>query len=51
MADRRIGVIFNGAVGRTGTKQQMTHLPTIAAECRLKLSAMSPGGAGSMFPN
>jgi hypothetical protein len=51
MADRRIGVIFNGATGCMGTKRQMTHLPAIAAEGGLALGAVSPNGAGSMFPN
>jgi len=31
MADRRIGVIINGATGRMGTTQHMAHLLAIAA--------------------
>src|SRR6478736_5050108 len=37
MADRRIGVIINGATGRMGTTQHMTNLLAIAAEGGLKL--------------
>ena len=32
MGDRRIGVIINGATGRTGTTQHMANLLAIAAE-------------------
>ena len=37
MADRRIGVIINGATGRMGTTQHMANLLAIAAEGGLKL--------------
>ena len=37
MADRRIGVIINGATGRMGTTQHMAHLLAIAVEGGLKL--------------
>jgi predicted dehydrogenase len=37
MADRRIGVIINGATGRMGTTQHMANLLTIAAEGGLQL--------------
>jgi predicted dehydrogenase len=38
MADRRIGVIINGATGRMGTTQHMANLLAIAAEGGLKLA-------------
>src|SRR5262245_34191003 len=37
MADRRIGVIINGATGRMGTTQHMANLLAIASEGGLKL--------------
>ena len=37
MAERRIGVIINGATGRMGTTQHMAHLLAIAAEGGLPL--------------
>ena len=37
MADRRIGVIINGATGRMGTTQHMANLLAIAAEGGLRL--------------
>src|SRR5215475_7454271 len=37
MADRRIGIILNGATGRMGTTQHVPNLLAIAAEGGLKL--------------
>src|SRR5215813_8692877 len=38
MADRRIGIIINGATGRMGTTQHMANLLAIAKEGGLKLA-------------